>query len=77
MEKQVRARASLLKLEPLPYAATLAGGLLTPGQDWEFSEHVFYRNRMEYAEEEKQELLPSRLNSRASSPAPFLHPLLG
>lgn len=25
VEKQVRARASLLKLEPLPYAATLAG----------------------------------------------------
>ena len=37
MEEQGRARASLLKLEPLPYATTLVGGLLMPGQGWELS----------------------------------------
>jgi len=32
---------------------------------------------MEYAKEDKQELLPSMLSSGASSPAAFLRPLLG
>lgn len=41
MGEQGRARASLLKLEPLPYATTLAVGLSMPGQRWELSGYPF------------------------------------